>query len=905
VTVTEESALTSSAVWACVKVLAESVAVLPLITYRRNGDGGKSRAVDHPLYKLLKDSPNPEMTAFEFRSTLTGHVAAWGNGYAEIAWGRSGYPVALWPLLPNKMENVSRVNGQLMYDYRMPDGSLKTFNGQQIHHVRGLSGNGIVGYSPIRQAMQAIGLALATEEFGARFFGNGARPGVILKHPGRLSSEAVGRLREGWNSAHEGLSNAHRVRILEEGMDVETVGIPPEEAQFLQTRQFQIAEIARMYRIPAHMVGDLSRSTNNNIEHQSIEFVVQTLMPWLRNFEQAMQRDLMTPRDRDGFFVEHLVDGLMRGDTASRYAAHQTGRQAGFLSVNDIRKMENMDPIEGGDTYLEPLNMVAVGSQGADDGQGQADGQAGRSLRILGGQGIEERAQRAAGDRRKLYRAQEPVLRDVAARLVRREVNDVRRAVQKYLVRAKDTAGFLLWLGEFYTEHAGFVAQNMGPVLESMAQLVMDAVADEVPGRIDRADVLAKAVEYAQNMGLRWSLSSRGQLEKLVSEAKDANADPVEPIEERLTGWEETQADKNGRREAVRGVNALAKFAYVAAGVTALRWVSSGEDCPYCEAMNGRTVGVEQNFFQGGESFEPEGAKAPLLVRGAVSHPPVHDGCLIGDSRVLARSGVLATSKRWFDGDVIIIRTASGHELTCTPNHPILTEGGWVAAGLLYVGGHVISDGGREWRRGGNGDNQDVPSRIEDVVETFGRGAQVITTPMPVTAKHFHGDGVGSKVAIVRTNGLLMNDFNPPVCEHCGQSAFITGDAGAVGLTGLGSETALGVGLGASGGGKVGGGGLGFSLGGGHLGGADETGGAVAAGGDVVLDKVATDNRSGHTQFQGQGILGLPSEVFTDEIVSVQRDAFHGDVFNLQTGLGWYVANGIVTHNCDCAIVAG
>jgi hypothetical protein len=215
----------------------------------------------------------------------------------------------------------------------------------------------------------------------------------------------------------------------------------------------------------------------------------------------------------------------------------------------------------------------------------------------------------------------------VAERIVRREVNDVRRAAQKYLVRAKDAAGFLLWLGDFYEEHVGFVAKQMGPVLESMALLVIDAIADEVDGEIDRADVLGKAAEYAENMGLRWSLSSRGQIERLVKDARDEGIDPIEPVEERLGEWEEKQADKNGRREAVRGVNAIAKFAYIAAGVQVLRWMSSGEDCPYCEAMNGRTVGIMQSFFEGGESFMPQGAKGPLLIRGTVSHPPVHDGC--------------------------------------------------------------------------------------------------------------------------------------------------------------------------------------------------------------------------------------------------------------------------------------
>ena len=240
VSVSEEGSLTSTAVWACVKVLAESIAQLPLITYRRVDNGGKTRATDHPVYGLLKDSPNPELTSFEFRSTIAAHVATWGNGFAEIVWGKRGYPEALWPLLPGKMENIERRNGTLFYTYRLPDNSTKILSGQQVLHVRGLSGNGLWGYSPVRQAMQAVGLSLALEEYGARFFGNGARPGGVLSHPGRLSDEAQKRLKASFNEAHEGLANSHRLKILEEGMSYMAIGISPEELRKRISERFDV-----------------------------------------------------------------------------------------------------------------------------------------------------------------------------------------------------------------------------------------------------------------------------------------------------------------------------------------------------------------------------------------------------------------------------------------------------------------------------------------------------------------------------------------------------------------------------------------------------------------------------------------------------------------------------------------
>jgi len=380
VTITEEEgALALSTVFACARVLGESVAMLPLLTYRRRADGGKDRAGDHPLYSLLHDQPNPEMTSFEWRETKTVHIALRGNGYSEIEWSKAGRPLALWPLNPAKME-VVRKSGELRYLYTLPDGTTANLPSWRIHHVRGMSHNGIQGYSVVRLAMQSIGLGLGTEEYGARFFGNGARPGMLLKHPGVLSEPAYKRLQESWDASHQGLSNAHRVKILEEGMDVTTVGVPPEEAQFLETRKFQVNEIARWFRIPPHMVGDLEHASFSNIEEQGLEFVIYTLMPWLVRHEQAISRDLLTESERQTFFVKYLVNGLLRGNILTRYQAYGAGIQGGFLSPNEVRIFEDMNPYEGGDQYLLPLNMVAASTssaagvkpkaKGEDDGAG-------------------------------------------------------------------------------------------------------------------------------------------------------------------------------------------------------------------------------------------------------------------------------------------------------------------------------------------------------------------------------------------------------------------------------------------------------------------------------------------------------------------------------------------------------
>lgn len=357
VDVTVEGSLELPAVWACIRVLSETVASLPLFVYERL-ERGKRRAPAHPLYALLHDQPNPEQTSFEFFELMISHTATWGNAFAEVERANNGRVRALWPLRPDRMRML-RQSGQIFYVYSLPDGQPDvTLRADQVLHFRGLSGDGMVGYSPVRVAMQAVGLGLATEEFGARFFSNGARPGMVLQHPAILGQDAYQRLKDSWESDYGGLSNAHRIKILEEGMTAEVVGVPPEEAQFLQTRQYQAEEIARIYRMPPHKIGLLEHATFSNIEHQAIEFVTDTVRPWLVRFEQAMMRQLLGPSERQRYFVEFLVDGLLRGDTKSRYEAYGIGRQNGWLSVNDIREYENMDAIEGGDEYLVPLNMA-------------------------------------------------------------------------------------------------------------------------------------------------------------------------------------------------------------------------------------------------------------------------------------------------------------------------------------------------------------------------------------------------------------------------------------------------------------------------------------------------------------------------------------------------------------------
>lgn len=362
-TVTETSAMQITAVYCCVRILAEAVAGLPLHVFKYSDTGSKEKVLDHPLYRLLHDEPNPEMTSFVFRETLMAHLLLYGNAYAQIIRNARGEVISLYPLMPNKMTVDRDSGGRLFYAYQRgaedaPAGNVNAggmvyLTPTDVLHIPGLGFDGLIGYSPIAMAKNAIGLAIATEEYGAKFFANGAAPSGVLEHPGTIKDPL--KVRDSWNAAYRGSGNAHKVAVLEEGMKYQAIGISPEQAQFLETRKFQIDEIARIFRIPPHMVGDLEKSSFSNIEQQSLEFVKYTLDPWVCRWEQSMCRVLLSESEKSDYFIKFNVDGLLRGDYASRMNGYATARQNGWMSANDIRELENMDripPEDGGDLYL-------------------------------------------------------------------------------------------------------------------------------------------------------------------------------------------------------------------------------------------------------------------------------------------------------------------------------------------------------------------------------------------------------------------------------------------------------------------------------------------------------------------------------------------------------------------------
>ena len=363
VAVNAQTAMQSAAVYSCVQVLAQSIGMLPLCVYAIDDAGIRRRARHHRLWALLQEQPNSFQTAVEFFEMMSAHLCLRGNAYALINRNAKGQILELIPLHPDQVSVQMQADYRLRYGCTLEGGQRMALATGDVFHVRGLTLNGWLGISPIAYAREAIGLAMATERFGAMLFRNGAKMGGVLEHPGKISKEAADRLRSSFDEAHSG-ENAHRTAILEEGLKWSKVSMTADDSQFLETRKYQRSEIAAIFRVPPHMIGDLERATFSNIEQQSLEFVNFTLMPWLHRIEKAIRRDLLTPAERTRMMARFNVANLLRGDAAARAAYYQSGIQQGWMTRNEARHAESdlgvmLNPLEGLDEPLLPLNMIS------------------------------------------------------------------------------------------------------------------------------------------------------------------------------------------------------------------------------------------------------------------------------------------------------------------------------------------------------------------------------------------------------------------------------------------------------------------------------------------------------------------------------------------------------------------
>ena len=371
VNVSEDSALSYSTVYACVRVLSESVASLPISVLKKENDGDRTNDITHPVYKLLAKRPNSYMTSFTWRQILMTNLVLNGNSFFKIERDSSARPVSLTYI---HSDNVycKLVDGELYYEIKKTN---EIVSHENMLHFLGLGYDGIKGKSVIETHRDTIGLSIAANKFGGSFYGNAAAPSGILSHPGKLSKEAAERLKYSWNSTYAGgPNNAHKTAILEEGMAFKPVSLSPQDADFLNTRKFQVSEIARIFRVPPHMIGDLERATFSNIEQQSLDFLIHTLRPYLVNLEQELERKLFRENEQDTYYIKFNTNGLLRGDSEARAKFYKDMSSIGVLSVNEIRRLEDLNDIgDIGDQHYYALNYGAIGEANEDESDADTD----------------------------------------------------------------------------------------------------------------------------------------------------------------------------------------------------------------------------------------------------------------------------------------------------------------------------------------------------------------------------------------------------------------------------------------------------------------------------------------------------------------------------------------------------
>jgi HK97 family phage portal protein len=612
--VDENSALESASVWAAVRKISQSIASLPLHLYKRM-DRGREKAIDHPLYNLMHIRPNEIMSGMQYRETIMRHLLMWGNSYSEKDINGAGRVISLWPLDPSRM-TFTRVSGASFYVYRLQNGKEIVFPARKILHVVGPSGDGLIGRDVLKTCKQSIGLTLGLEKFAGKFFGNAARPSAVLEHPEELSEEAQKRLRESFEEAYQGLDNAHRVAILEEGMKFREFGTDAEKNQVLQSRQFAIEDICRVFDIQPNKIHHLEKMTWKNVEEANIDYVVDTLTPWLCRLEQAYTLQLLYEREYEEYYFKHVVAGLLRGDIEKRWESYKHGLMYGVYSINDVRELEEMNPIDGGDTHFVQLNTIPLDTalNPPEPIQQMQQEEQPRNL--------EMRSARAIEGRNRLVGSFQRLFLEAGQTIVRREVIAGKKAVKKHLGQ-RNVQGFNGWLDEFYGDLPSHVERSFLPILKTYRDAVEEQIRGEIGAEITMTPELEQFVNtYLGTYTKRHITSSIRQLQALLRDTDPADLEAV--INQRLDEWDEKRPDKIAKRESRQFLNGLGGAMILAGGFT-LVWRTQGKSCPYCQMLDGVTIRKGGYFAYKGD-LKPEGQPA-FYVKNNRRNPPLHHGC--------------------------------------------------------------------------------------------------------------------------------------------------------------------------------------------------------------------------------------------------------------------------------------
>ena len=622
--VNEDTAVKVTAVFACIRLLAQTIASLPLDTFQRVEDG-KVKAYNHPLYTVLHDLWNPECTSYMGRLIVMVNLLLTGRAFAEIVRNRAGAIIELWPIPSNKVSvRRNKQTKEIFYEVYLDDGGTQRLYPEQMFHLQWIGMENFKTFEPVVLAREAIGLSIAAEEFGSRFFESGANASGIVEYPGKLSDEGYTRFKKSFNERYASLSKTQRLMFLEQGLKFTKLTINPNEAQAIETRKFQVIEVARFYNVPPHLIMDLERATFSNVEHQDISFVKYSLRPYLVCWEQEMLRSLFMLHERRLYFSEFNVDGLLRGDAKSRAEALDIQMRNGVINADEWRALENMNPQPDGlgKIYYVPLNWIPKAQSLEPLAQNPDEGD--RYSKQL----LEKRAaqQRYSKAKIKLADNYMRIFEDAALRVVKRETKDIRQKAKNAFTE-RNEQDFLVWLEQYYEDAPEWMKRTLMPALLSYAEAVQGITAEQVGAEVKMTPELQKWMDgYADIWARNYTSSSRGQIKAVIKKANEEGSDPLEAVEIRLDEWEERRPGKVARNETIEALGVVSKFVYAGAGVQYLRWVSAGNDsCPYCQELNGRVVGIDQAFVGKNDRLDSE--DGVMEIKKPALTPPLHASC--------------------------------------------------------------------------------------------------------------------------------------------------------------------------------------------------------------------------------------------------------------------------------------
>ena len=636
VSVDEATALKYLTVFSCVSLIAGDVARLPLNLYRRRKDAGKDLVSDHKLYDLLHNRPNQETTSFNWRETAQAHLLLWGNHYSYCERDKTGAVIALWQLPNPGQVKPKRVGSEIVYEYHV-DGETRIRRRDEIFHVPGFGFNGLIGLSMIGLAREAIGMGLAAEKFGSRFFGSGTHPSGLLTMPPEsqaMEPDEQKKYLAFINEQVTGLGKSHNMMLLPNGEKYQTLTMPLDDAQFLDTRDHQKIEICGMYHVPPHKIALHGQNSNyNNLEQENSSYVDSCLMHWLVRWESAISAQLLSEKERrSGLFFEFLVEGLLRGDSQARADFYNKIFQIGAITPNQIRAKENMNPIEGGDQAFVMLNMVPLDQAGEIDMAGGANDQDEpaepeedetdiRALKNFFRHKNGEVEKRSIMARDRIARRYSPLIMDAATAVVNRETKAIKSKVasSRATKRDADIDGMQSFLADFYEKFPEYINKKMSPVLRSYMLAIADEAVSEIGG--DDVNIDAQVKEYLDRYTERHVQSSLGQMIALL-ESKD-----TDEIDQRADEWTEKRPEKITTDETVRASGAAFSFVVFGAGLSTVLRNRGPSTCPYCRSLEGKKVTQQKPLISAGEEIDPEGADGPMKIYNTKYHPPIHQGC--------------------------------------------------------------------------------------------------------------------------------------------------------------------------------------------------------------------------------------------------------------------------------------